>query len=135
MRVLAIDYGSKRMGFAIGNTNLKTANPLEPLMRKNLNHDINHIKDLVAEYEIETIVMGYPLNMNGSQSDTSKRVDLFKDKLLKRLQITVQLVDERLSSMEAESILAPTKRDFMQRKKVLDSMAAVVILKDFMEAQ
>jgi len=50
MKILAIDYGSKRMGFAIGNTLLKTANPLEPLTRKNLRHDITHISDLVAQY-------------------------------------------------------------------------------------
>ena len=135
MRILAIDYGSKRMGFAIGNTMLKTANPLEPLSRKNLKYDIAHIRNLVTEYDIDTIVLGYPLNMDGSHSDISKKVDLFKDKLHEKLAITIELVDERLSSLEAESILKPIKRSFMQRKKVLDSMAAVVILKDFMEVQ
>ena len=135
MRILAIDYGGKRMGFAVGNSTLKTANPMEPLIRKSLRHDIAHITVLIAEYDIDTIVLGYPLNMDGSQSEISKKVDLFRDKLQKKLAITIKLVDERLSSMEAESILAPLKRDFMQRKKVLDSMAAVVILKDFMEVQ
>lgn len=135
MKILAIDYGSKRMGFAIGNTLLKTANPLEPMICRSSKHDIAYIAGLVSEYDVEIIVLGYPLNMDGSQSDTSRKVDAFKKRLQQKLHIEVKLVDERLSSMEAESILAPLKRDFMQLKKVIDSMAAVVILKDFMEAQ
>ncbi len=135
MKILAIDYGSKRMGFAIGNTILKTANPLEPLIRKNPKYDIAYIHDLITEYDIDTIVLGYPFNMDGSHSDISKKVDRFRDKLYKKLAITIELVDERLSSMEAENILKPIMKDFMRRKKVLDSMAAVVILKNFMEVQ
>jgi putative Holliday junction resolvase len=135
MKILAIDYGTKRMGFAIGNTLHRTANPLAPLTCKGPKHDITHIAHLVSQYDVETIVMGYPLHMDGTRSDISRKVDIFKEKLQRKLQVDVKLVDERLSSMEAESILAPLEKDFMKRKKALDSMAAVVILKDFMETQ
>ena len=67
MKILAIDYGEMRMGFSIGDTLLKTAVPLFPLQRKGGKEDLVHIENIIHDYEIEKIILGYPLNMNGSK--------------------------------------------------------------------
>ena len=135
MRILAIDYGEKRMGFALGDTQIKTVLPLEPLIRKKPDSDLNHIKKILTDFGINKIIIGYPLNMNGSRSTITKKVEDFIKILLKNIKIDVEYVDERLSSFEAEEMIKPIIRNQKKRKKVLDSASAWIILRDFMEKQ
>ena len=135
MKLLAIDFGMKRMGFAIGNTAINTAAPIDPLTYKNTNHALEHINRLITEYDITQILIGYPLNMDGTKSSITEQVEHFARRLKKTLApgINTQYVDERLSSFEAEEELKSLQPNYKKRKKILDSISALMILRRFME--
>jgi len=135
MKILAIDFGMKRMGFAIGNPTINTASPIDPIAYKNTNQALEHIKQLISEYDITQILIGYPLNMDGTKSSSTEQVEHFTRRLKKTIAqgITTHYVDERLSSFEAEEELKPFQANYKKRKKVLDSMSALMILRRFME--
>jgi len=135
MKILAIDFGMKRIGFAVGNPVILTATPLEPLIRKNSKQAVLYIKQLIDEYEIDHVLMGYPLHMDGARSSTTEHVENFTRHLRKALpeEIEIEFVDERLSSFEAEEQLKGIQPDYRKRKKSLDSMSALILLKRFME--
>ena len=104
MKILAIDFGKKRLGFALGDTSINTALPLKQIDRKNSAQDIQYIKDLIAEYDVEKVVTGYPLHMDGSKSKLSVAVENFSRSLRKKANIPVDFNDERLTSFEAEEL-------------------------------
>lgn len=135
MKLLAIDFGMKRMGFAVGNTSINTATPLDPVSRKNSKQVIEHIKTLVDAYDIERIVLGYPLNMDGSKSAITQQVEHFTRRLKKAVGagIAVSWADERLSSVEAREDMTHVRSGLKKRKAVIDSLSALVILRRFME--
>lgn len=133
MKILAIDFGLKWMGFAVGNTELRTAHPIRSIIRKKLHNDLETIRDLIDEYDIRKIVVGYPLNMDGTESDMSRAVDEFVEFLKKHIDFDIQLVDERLTSFEAEEMLKPLEPDYVKRKKSKDSVSAMVILNTYLE--
>lgn len=138
MKILAIDYGEKRMGFAIGeydskkNTFRYTAT-LKPLIRKKSLHDLESIKNIISEYDIQKILIGFPLNMNGSNSTMSTKIERFGEVLRSEIGITPEYVDERLSSFEAREMLKELEPDIHKRKNKLDSTAALVILNNYLE--
>lgn len=133
MNILAIDFGSKRLGFAIGNSSLKSATPLTQVPRKTPGYDLKTIRQLIAEYDIEQIVIGYPLLLDGSRSDTTAAVEKFHDWLKREIGLPIELIDETLTSFEAEEMLKSIHPDFKKRKKVLDSVSALIILRNYLE--
>lgn len=135
MKLLAIDFGLKRMGFAVGNTLIDVATPIDPVGLKNSKQAVGHIKHLLAEYDIARVLLGYPLNMDGTKSEMTVQVEHFARRLQKNIppDIAVEFVDERLSSFEAEEELKALKPGYKKRKKMIDSMSALVILRRFME--
>jgi putative Holliday junction resolvase len=135
MKILAIDFGKKRLGFALGDTIINIATPLKQIDRKNITQDINYIKELIDEYDIQKIVTGYPLNMNGTQSKITTEVENFSAALQEKIDIPVDFIDERLTSFEAEELLKVHKPDYKKRKKILDSISALVILRSYMERE
>ncbi|MCP5102805.1 MAG: Holliday junction resolvase RuvX, partial [bacterium] len=130
MKLLAIDFGMKRVGFAIGNTLLDTANPIEPVIRQSSKQVIGCIRELIGEYSITGVVLGYPLNMNGTKSNFTRQVEYFARRLKRALEpgIPVELVDERLSSFEAEEKMKKYVHfnSYKKRQKIIDSMSALV---------
>lgn len=133
MKILAIDFGMKRMGFAVGNTILKTATPIAPLVRQNEQQDIIYIQNLIDEYDIVKIIIGYPLNMDGTKSGFTHQVENFARLIKEHFTIETDFVDERLTSFEAEEMLKEFQQDYKKRKKMLDSVSALVILRSYME--
>jgi putative Holliday junction resolvase len=133
MRILAVDYGEKYLGIAVGHQLLKTVTPLPRISRKTLDGDIQQLKLIISEYDIEKIIMGYPLYMDGSKSKTVKKVEHFAAILRKSFNLDVQFIDERLTSFEAEEYLKTMIPDFITRKKYIDSVSAMIILRDFLE--
>ncbi len=131
MKILAIDYGKKRMGFAVGSLVLKIPTPLDHLNRKDIHSDFLYIKDLIDNHDIGKIILGLPLNMDGSKGVIVKEVENFYRFLKKRLKIKIEMVDERLTSFEAEEILKDQITDFKKRKGKLDSMSAFVMLNQY----
>lgn len=131
MKILAIDFGIKRMGFAVGSLILKVATPMEHLERKDLNSDFLYIKSLIDDHDIGKILIGLPLNMDGSKGAIVKEVENFYRFLKKRVPLQIELIDERLTSFEAEEILKENIKDFKKRKGKIDSMSAMVILNQY----
>jgi putative Holliday junction resolvase len=133
MQVLAVDFGSKRIGLAVGNTQTRVATPLGQIAAQNRGHVMDEILQRIGEFEIGQIVVGYPLNMDGSRGPACAVIEGFAASLRKRSGLPVVLVDEKLSSFEAEELGKEIERDFRKRKVFLDSMAAKVILQTYFE--
>lgn len=135
MKILAVDFGMKRMGFAIGNMMIRTAAPIDPLTRTDETRDIEYINRLIDEYGISKIIIGYPLNMDGTRSAVTLEVEAFTEKLKKAIDpgIVIDFVDERLSSFEAEEMLKSFQHDYKKRKKNLDSISAMVLLRRYFD--
>ena len=133
MKVLAVDFGSKRIGLAVGNAQTRVATPLGQIAAQNRSYALAEILKRIGEFGIEHIVVGYPLNMDGSRGPACSTVERFAASLRKRSGLPVVLVDEKLSSFEAEELGKEIEADFRKRKAFLDSMAAQVILQTYFE--
>jgi putative Holliday junction resolvase len=135
MKVLAVDFGTKRIGLAVGNLQTRVATPLGQIAAHDRRHVLDEILKRVGEFEIGHIVVGYPLNMDGSRSLACEQVERFVDYLRKKQPLPVSLADERLSSFAAEEMGKEIASDFRKRKLFRDSMAAQVILENFFQQQ
>jgi len=133
MKVLAVDYGSKRIGLAVGNTLTRVATPLGQVAAGSLMDVLAQIRKRVGEFEIEHIVVGYPLHADGSRSRTCGQVDRFVDFLRKRIALPVTLVDEKLSSFTAAERGKEIQKDFRKRQAFLDALSAQAILQTYFE--
>ncbi len=133
MKVLAVDFGSRRVGLAVGDTVTRIASPLALVESSRQQEVLAEILRRVAEYGVERIVVGYPLNMDGSKGRACAAVDRFAGFLRKRVAVPVSLVDEKLSSFAAEEKGKEIDRDFRRRRVFLDSLAAQVILQNYFE--
>jgi putative Holliday junction resolvase len=131
MKVLAVDYGSRRIGLAVGNSLTRVATPLGQVAAANRRVVLDEIVKRAGEFEVERIVVGYPLNMDGSRGPACAAVDRFVAFLRRRLSLPIVLVDEKLSSFAAEELAKEIESDFRRRKSFLDSMAAQVILENY----
>lgn len=134
MKILAIDFGTRHMGFAVGNSTSRTATPIAPLIRKNEEKDFQYINHLIDEYDISKIIIGYPLNMDGTKSETTLQVEQFAEQLKENINIETEFVDERLTSFEAHEMLKSQHPDYKKRKKILDSVSALIILRSYLES-
>ena len=138
MRVLGLDYGSKTVGVAISDPLGITAQGVETIWRKQENHlrqTLARIEELVSEYHVEKIVLGYPKNMNNTIGERAEATEQFKEDLERRTGLEVILWDERLSTVEAERILMDTGVRRENRKQYVDKMAAAVILQNYLDSQ
>jgi putative Holliday junction resolvase len=137
-RVLAIDFGTRRVGLAISDASRTLARPLEVLAVRSgadaLDRVARRIDQLAAEDDgLATIVVGLPKRLDGTPSDETVRVTAFIGALARRTSLAILTEDERLSSREAESRLAIGERDWRRRKARLDAAAAAVVLQDFLD--
>jgi putative Holliday junction resolvase len=134
--VLAIDYGRRRLGLAISDPLGVAVRPLATWTRSNRRQDLARLRGLCREQEVSRIVIGWPLQLSGAQGDMASEAAGFADRIRKELGIPVELVDERLSSWEAEQILADDHaskgRSPIPKHRKLDEVAAAVILRDYL---
>lgn len=131
MRYLAIDYGNKRTGLAVCDRDETIASPLTVIQgQKQL---LKKIAEVVEKEDIDAVVLGLPLNMDGSEGTQTKLVLKFGKQLQNILKVPVLLQDERLSSFGAEEKLTPALYTRGKRKKRLDAVAAAEILQAFLE--
>lgn len=134
-RILGIDYGDVRVGLAISDELNITAQGLDTLVINNSTKKlINHIKSLIKEYGITTIVFGYPKNMNGTMSDKTKKVDEIISLLKEKVDIEIVKWDERLTTVSAYKTMR--KLDISQKKKntYADKLAATYILEGYLNS-
>ena len=130
MRILGLDYGSVTVGVAVSDALRVTAQPLETITRKDenkLRQTCARIEQLIAEYEVESIVLGYPKNMNDSVGERAKKTEEFKAMLERRTGLPVTLWDERLTTVAAERVLMESGVRRENRKAVIDQVAAALI--------
>ena len=136
MRILGLDYGSKTVGVAVCDPLGITAQGVETITRKEenkLRRTLARIETLIEEYQIESIVLGYPKNMDDSVGERAKKTEEFRDMLIRRTGLPVILWDERLTTMEANEILIESGVRREDRKRVIDKIAAVLILRSYMD--
>ncbi len=134
-RTMALDYGEVRIGIAISDLMGIVANGVETYTRtKNVDIDIEHIAKLIAERNVKLLVVGLPLNMDGSEGERVQATKAFVDKLLERVNIKVDYIDERLTSVSAEDILLSADVSRSKRKKVIDKLAATIILQNYLDS-
>jgi len=134
-RVMALDVGKVRVGVALSDPLGYTAQPLLTLWRKSRGEDLRSLLRLIRKHEVVEIIVGNPLHMSGDVSPWAAKVQEFADELRKRSTLPVTLWDERLSSVAAHEILDEAGHDSRNRKYVIDQVAAVVILRGWMEAK
>ena len=134
-RILAIDYGSRRMGLAVSDPLGITAQGLDTLERRNKRSDFARLERLIREYQIAEIVLGNPLRMSGEEGTQSRKVAEFADELRSRFGLPVHLWDERLTSSEANRLLREAEVSLQKRAQAVDRMAATLILQSFLQAR
>lgn len=137
MRFMGLDFGSKTVGVAVTDPLGYTVQGVETITRKEenkLRQTCQRIEALIKEYQITTIVLGYPKNMDDSIGERAEKTEEFKAMLERRTGLPVVLQDERLTTVTANEILEESGVPKSQRKKVIDKIAAVIILQDFMSS-
>lgn len=132
---MALDVGKIRIGVALSDPLGYTAQPLLTLWRKTRGEDFRSLLRLIRKHEVVEIVVGNPLHMSGDVSPWAEKVHEFADELRLRSGLPVTLWDERLSSVAAHDILNEAGHSQRDRKYVIDQVAAVVILRGWMEAR
>ncbi|MBM3855395.1 MAG: Holliday junction resolvase RuvX [Verrucomicrobia bacterium] len=132
MRVLGIDYGSRRIGLSYGDE-LGVATPLPALIAKDAGQRWAALATVVRHRGVTDLVMGHPLHMDGTAGPKAREVEAVAERLRRELGLPVHLVDERLTSHEAESTIAKAQRRNVRASGIVDSRAATLILQDFLD--
>ena len=137
MRIMGLDYGSKTVGVALTDPLGLTAQPLETITRDSenkLRRTLARLETIVKEYQVGSIILGFPVHMDDSISQRARKSLEFKTKLEQRLGIPVIMQDERLTTAEADEVLRDMNVPASQRKQYIDKIAAALILKDYLSA-
>jgi len=131
MAIAALDLGARRIGIAVTDAHGLSAHPLRTIERRSFAADLEAIRKALGSRNIECLVVGLPVNMNGSEGPMSRHARNFATKLAQALNIEVKLQDERLSSFEAERRLGNLVSR-AKKKPAIDAVAAVVILESYL---
>jgi putative Holliday junction resolvase len=134
-RVLGIDFGEKRLGLALSDETRTIARPLGVYERRDANSDLAYLAGLVGREHIVEIVLGLPINMDGSLGPKAHQVLEFKRVLEEKLKLPVHTFDERLTTAEAERVLLQAGMSRHKRKKSKDALAAVLILQGYLSLE
>jgi putative Holliday junction resolvase len=134
-RVLAIDYGRKRIGLAISDELRLTARPLGTLERTNRRNDLRRLRELTRKQTVRRIVVGNPVRLDGSAGEMAEEAARFAARIQKELRLPVEMLDERLSSWVARDSATTTNTKRSKKDAGLDAVAAAVILRDFLERE
>lgn len=135
MRILGLDVGSKTIGMAVSDELELVANTLATLQRKGMAQDLRQLAAVIAEQEVGAIVVGLPKNMNGSLGPSSQMVLELVEELKRTVAQPVVTWDERLSTVAAEKVLLEADMSRKKRKKVIDQVAAVLILQGYLDSR
>ena len=134
MRVLGLDYGSKRIGTAVSDELGITAQAHSSIERKNRKSDLEAIARIVETYHIEKIIIGYPLRLDGSRGIQCEKVERFVEELGGKFNLPILKWDETLSTWEADEIMTEAGIKRQHRKKFVDKIAAGIILQSYLNS-
>lgn len=132
MRVLAIDFGSKRIGTAVSDGLGITVRPVETIRRSSLARDLARLKFLIEDLEAEAVVVGLPLRMDGAMGDAAQKTMRFVERLREAINVAIFTQDERLTSYAAEQMMIQRKFTRDERRARSDQFAALIILQDYL---
>lgn len=130
MRVMALDWGTRRIGVAVSDGLGLAAHGLPTLVRRNIRSDLDALAALIRERSIETVVIGHPLHLDGRESPASRRTAKFARRLARHAHVETRLWDERLTSWAAEELLGSRPRN----RGATDQMAAILLLESYLAA-
>ncbi len=133
MRYLALDLGDRRIGIAISDATGLIARPLEVMKRTSRAADFAHVAELIEKHDVETLVVGLPLNMDATEGPQAAWVRDYSAELAKVVECPLHLWDERLSTEDAEKIIHQQGKTVRQTKEWIDAVAAAVILQNFLD--
>ncbi|MDR3720261.1 MAG: Holliday junction resolvase RuvX [Candidatus Acidoferrales bacterium] len=132
-RILAVDYGRKRIGLALSDELGLTAQPLGTLVRMNRQKDLSRLREACRTHGVTHIIVGHPLHMTGEAGEMANEAARFAARIEKEIGIDVELVDERLTSWEAAQTVAETRPSARRKREPLDDVAAAILLRDYLE--
>jgi putative Holliday junction resolvase len=132
MKCLGMDLGTKTLGLATSDKLGLISSPYKTIRYNDINELVDEVVNLIAELKIEVLVLGYPKNMNNTLGEAVERTENFKNLLSQKTNLEINLIDERLSTVEAENILLSGDVSRMGRKKVIDAVAASIILDTYL---
>jgi putative holliday junction resolvase len=151
--ILALDYGRARIGLAIADNQTRLAKPLATLERINRNEDMRRLRELVREQGVTQIIVGLPLRLDGSRGEMAKEASRFAERVRKQIGVPIEMVDERLTSWEAQRLLeeeggramntparvvlgrnsaSEKRKSKAEGKMTVDAVAAAVMLKEYL---
>lgn len=130
--LLGLDVGDVRIGVAVTDVLGSGAHPLCTLTRTNRQRDITAIRDLVSIHNVERIIVGLPISLDGTIGEQAEKIQKFGDRLAQALEIPVEFRDEKFTTTEAEDILEQAEVDPKDRKKLIDQVSAVIILNEYL---
>lgn len=133
MRIMGLDVGEKTIGVAVSDELGWTAQGIEVIKRESLEKDMKRIEELIEAYNIEEIVVGLPKNMNGTLGPRAEMVKKLAAKIKTRFSLPLSFYDERLTTVSAEKTLIAADVSRQKRKKVIDKMAAILILQSYLD--
>jgi len=134
-RIVAIDYGTVRMGIAISDPSQTIASPLETYQRRDNNEDARRLQRLVEEESVVHFVVGLPVHTNGDESQKSREARAFGSWLNEVTGVAVDYFDERYSTVQAEQLLRDVQMTSRQRKRRRDMLAAQILLSSYLESR
>ena len=132
-RHLGLDVGDRRIGVALSDETATLASPLATLTRTGGRRDAAAVAELARRHEVAAVVVGLPLNMDGTRGPQAAKVEAFAEALRRRLEVPVVALDERLTTVEAEERLRQAGRGWRERRQAIDQAAAVVILQEYLD--
>ena len=130
-RKMGVDYGDKRIGIALSDALCIISSPYEVYQNVGEEDALNHLNQLIKEYDVDAVAMGLPLNMDGTEGERAIIHRQFGEKLEKLSNVKVHFIDERLTSAEAEDILISSGVRREKRKELIDKIAAQIILQNY----
>ncbi|MBU5454079.1 Holliday junction resolvase RuvX [Caproiciproducens sp. MSJ-32] len=133
MRILGLDLGSKTIGVAVSDPLGWTAQGVTTIKRTKKEKDIEEIRKICEEYKVDTIVLGMPKNMNGTIGEAGEKAIEFSELLKEKLNIEVQMWDERLTTVAAHKAMLEADLSRKKRKQIVDKIAAVYILQGYLD--
>ena len=134
LRILALDFGKRRIGLAVSDELGITAQGLETLQRTNIREDIERLAQLISEKNVSLILMGNPLHMSGAESRQAEHVRDFASRLSARTGLRVEFWDERLTTVAAQRVLKESGISIQKRAQAVDRLAAVILLESYLDS-
>lgn len=132
MKIMAVDFGDARTGLAVCDRTEFLASPIGVIHEKEFSETVRKVAIAVVEYDVKMVVVGHPLNMDGSVGERAELCEKFADELSESVSVPVKLWDERSTTVSATNYLNQTDTRGKKRKEVIDAVAATIILESFL---